>query len=569
MAYPLAWLESLQDPGACRLRLVPEYFSGIPYVGDRSGAIDVADMRQIGPVSRSVQVYRWTASHGSTTINLLPSAVDPLRLRKGSLWALELETAAGAHPLWRMWLRESRRVMSGGQDAYRLTFTDLPNMPARARDGTSDLSLFTNAGAEEALTAGYTTGGGTVTIASTASFLARTVLSSPDGLLRIDPSSGDSFFVRWSAKTATTLTDAGSDQYGTTRANTPAGTAVSLGYYEGHPARFVEELYTGTSASVSAGRSNADPGWLVLPEHLYDRSDSEVQVIRSGGAPPTAGAHDWAFWTDAPMTMDVAATWLGTGGWYITQRAGKVTARTLPLLPVYWDPDIAVHVDHVISLRDLKARGGGAAELSADLFGDARWPVEYLSVRVGTQAGTAVSPVAAAVRTRAFPVQEYYGVDLDNTERIVEETAVSIPYGIKPEQGGLIGLRAVQRTYRHRYTRASTDLPGQGGPALYAETGNNLKIARALSQFVVHAPMVVRMRVLGPHPEYTLGDVVRFGDDFEGIAAADGGTLAGRLGMIAGVSMDLTGWANTVEVWVPPLHAIDRSADGAAADPQG
>lgn len=578
MSYPLAWLESLQDPGACTLRLVPEYFTGIPYVGSRADAIDVSQMRQIGAVARSLQPYRWAASHGSCSIDILADAVDPLRLRKGSLWALELETREGAHPLWRMWLTSARLVHSGGSNVYRLSFLDLPAMPARALDGVSDLSLFSDAGTRQALTSGYTPGGN-VSVASTAAFHARTVGGSSDGLLRLEDSSGSgpgpggngSFLVRWDAKTGTTLSDVGSNQYGTTRSSVSPGngTAVSLGFYEGHPARFVEELYTGESASVSAGRSNADPGWLKLPGYLYDRSDSEVQVIRSGGAPPTPGAHDWAFWTDAPMTMDVAVTWLGTGGWFITARGGRVTARTLSPLPVYWDPDVEPRVEHTINLRDLKARDNGAAELSVDLFGDARWPVEYLSVRVSTQAGTGVSPVSSAARTRAFPVQEVYGVDLDNTERYVEETSVSIPYGVQPTRGGLIGLLAVRRTYRHRYQVAAVDLPGQGGPALYAETTNNLKIARALSQFVVHAPQIVRMRIVGPHPEYTLGDVVQFGADFAGIPTADGGNLAGRVGMIAGVNMDLAAWANTVEVWIPPLYPVDRSANGGAANPQG
>lgn len=576
MSYPLAWLESLQDPGACTLRLVPEYFTGIPYVGSRADAIDMSQIRQIGAVARSLQPYRWAASHGSCSIDILADAVDPLRLRKGSLWALEFETREGAHPLWRMWLTSARLVHSGGENVYRLSFLDLSAMSARALDGASDLSLFANAGTRQELTSGYTPGG-TVSVSSTAAFHARTIGGNPDGLLRLEdssatgsgPGASDSFFVRWNAKTGTTLSDVGSDQYGTTRHSviSPNGVAVSLGFYEGHPARFVEELYTGESASVSAGRSSADPGWLKLPEYLYDRSDSEVQLIRSGGAPPTSDAHDWAFWTDVPMTMDVAVTWLGTGGWFITCRGGRVTARTLSLLPVYWDPDVDPHVTHTIDLSELKARDNGAAELSSDLFGDARWPIEYISVEVSTQASTGISPVSSAARPRAFPIQQVYGVDLDNTERFVEETSVSIPYGIAESRGGTTGILAIRRTYRHRYQIAAIDLPS-GGPALYAETSNNLKIARALSQFVVHAPQIVRMRVMGPHPEYTLGDVVRFGDDFAIIPTADGENLAGRVGMIAGVNMDLAAWANTVEVWVPPLHPVDRSATSGIADPQ-
>lgn len=563
MAYRSEWLDEVNSGHIREVRLQPAYVTGAPYPGDV--VLTLSQIIEFSEVSRAIQPMEWSATHGGATVRIVAGALPPLSRRRGSLWELVIETAtAGADVVWRMWLTGTSDSYSGGQMTTVLTLQDIQAMQSRAVAPGGDLTLFAYAGEQQALTGTYTVGS-TVPIGSTSSFYARTVSGNPAGMCRITPdtSGNDEFFVRWNASTATTLTDAGADPYGTTRATTAAGTVTSLGYYEGHPARFAEELYTGRS--VSGIRSVSDSGSLGLPDELYDTSDSEVQVIRTGGAPPTSGAHAWGFWVDAPMTMDLAAKWLAAGGWFVTQRGGRVTCRHLTEVPTYWDPDADDTPDHTIEVGDLKSDGSGAVELESAPYGDGRWPAEYRRVRVYTQAGTGTAPIAGTT-ARSYPTLDYLGVDLDNTERTTKEETVLFNGGVNRD----LSVAWVERIVTTRITRARVDMPN--GPALYAETANNAKIAGDLARYTVHAPHVVTATVIGMHPEYTLGDRVRLGDSFAIAPSADGGTLAGRVGLLAGVRMDLAGMACTVEVWIPPLQAVDISTGGgidASPSPQG
>lgn len=567
MSYRLAFIEEINTEGIVELWLVPRYFSGTPYVGDAGlslRGIRTPDGTQpmglvsVSPASRALQPWRWQCSHATPVVEVVPDALDTSQLRRGSVWQLVAYTRASSGVLWTGILQSVKAKKDASGYRLELPFVDLASMATRASPDADGLTLFSYAGTTVAEDGGGYGGGSTLTVTSTADFFARTVAGASRGLVRVEPTGGTPFLARWTAKTATTLTISGSGEYGTTiTAAASASPVVSLGYYEGHPARFAQEVYTGESATASRGI--ADSGYLRLPADLWHQPDSDTAVSRYPGL-------EYGFWTDAPVQMEAISDWLGRGGFWVTTRAGRVTCRTFPDVGAWWstrvDPEAA---DHVLAMEDLAVRSPGEGPLLCEtsIFGDSRWPQEYATVTVTTQAGSASTPSAGVYEKRAYPTLDAYVVDLDNTEEEVEEIVTVENGGIA--SGSSYEVNWVQRTRRIRVTRAQIDMP-QGGPAMYAAPANRSELADRLSPWVVYAPQVVRCTMAGPHPEYTVGDSVEFGEDWD-LPSAVGGTLAGLYGMIAAVTSDPVAHTCRVEVWLPAQRRVAFSGSG-AVDPQ-
>ena len=570
MTYLPAFTDEINREGARDFVLRPRYFTGTPYVGDqglsfRGGTYDgiryPAGLLSISPISRRVRPYRWQASHGTCEVTIDPSTIDPDSLRRGSVWQLIAFTRTASGALWTATLDRVRLRKDGSGFRYVLSLIDIAAMQARADTGT-DLSLFGYAGSAVTTTNGAGASATTYRVTSTADFYARTEVGTR-GLLLVKPdSSADPFLARWTAKTSTRFTVINADQYGTTKTNVPVGSELlSLGYFEGHPSRFAQELYTGSSPVGT--RSLADSGYLRLPEDLWSQSDSESEVARTSDL-------EYAFWCDSPIQMDSAADWLGIGGFFVTMHHGRVTCRTVPDLGAYWittvtSPTYPGPDRYLLSMSDLAVRGPGSApiRLETDLYGSGQWQTEYLQLAVETQAGTAKVPSLASAEKRGCPTLSEYRIDLNNTSREITETVYTFP-----------GLDAnleptwIERTVRTSRIRAAYQMP-QSGPAMYATTANNNELANRLSPYIVHAPQVVPATFAGPHPEYTLGDSVKFDDSWD-LPAACGGTIAGLQGMIAGTSMDVLGLTHTLTIWIPPQRLLPFSAAGSTLrDPQG
>ncbi|MGA0848323.1 MAG: hypothetical protein ACO3RX_00080 [Chthoniobacterales bacterium] len=569
MTYRLAFLDQINTEGARDFVLRPDYFTGVPFVGtaglsfmgsEYEGTRYPAGLLSISPVSRQVRAWRWQASHGTPDVTVDPTAIDPDSLRRGSVWELIALTRSESGLLWRCLLDRVRLKKDSGGWRYVLSFVDIAAMTARASPDTDDLTLFSYAGQTTTMTSNAGAAATTYNVASTADFFARSAPGTR-GLLRGEPSSGsaDPFLAGWTAKTATSFTVYAGGQYGTTKTGMSSGsTVVSLGYFEGHPARFAQEIYTGESPGAS--RSVADSGYLRLPPHMWNQPDSEARYAETSDL-------EYAFWTDAPVQMEAVADWLGIGGWFPTMCHGLVTCRTLPDVGAYWTTTVRPDPKHILRMSDLAVRGTGSApiRLETDLYGSGEWQLEYLQTAVATQAGTALAPSTATAEKRAYPTLSEYRIDLDNSATEVSFHTYLSPSGI--HAGSSYGLPLVMRTRRIETQRSAVHMP-QNGPALYATTANNLELARRLSPYIVHAPQILTATFAGPHPEYTLGDPILFAEDWD-LPAAVGGTIAGLQGMIAGTSMDVLGLTHTVTIWIPPQRSIPFAAAGAAVrDPQ-
>ncbi len=563
MTYRLAFIDEINRLGARDLVLRPRYFTGTPYVGDTSAGVSMRGgtydgtyyrpgLLTVSPASRNLSPWSWSASHSSPSVTVDPSVINPEGLRRGSVWELVAFTANQSGPLWVGFLADVALRKDSNGHRYDLNFTEITGMQARAAPDDSDLTLFSYAGRETTLSNNFSTSHANLRLTSTADCIARTTnLGVIEGLIRVEPSGGGAaFLMAWNAKTSARLTRDGAARYGTTLAAASAGdTAVPLGFYEGHPSRFAREIYTGSSPAGT--RSVSDSGFLKLPEDLFDGSDTEVQLIRTPDL-------DWGFWTDKPIRMDDVSRWLGIGGWWLTMRHGRVTCRTFPDLGAYWEsvvsrPTYPGPGRYVINFADLATRGPGRGPIKCEssIYGGGSWQSEYLQVAVKTQAGTFRHPASGLTSRRGFPVQQELAIDLDNREE--SETAEFVM--LFPPVGDETWRELVRRFV---IPRVSTDMPG-GGPAMYATTANGAELAKRIAPWAVHAPQIIRCTVAGPHPEYTIGDSVLLGDDWD-LPSAVGGTVAGLYGMIAGVSMDILGLTNTITIWVPPQQEIPQSA---------
>lgn len=569
MAYRLAFIDEINRLGPRDIILRPRFFTGTPGVGSeglsmRGGTYDGTYYRpgilSVAPATRNLSPWSWSASHASPAITVDPTTIDPDGLRRGSVWELVAYTRTQSGVLWTGLLDRVRLKKDVRAWRYELAFRDITSMQARAAVDDSDpLTLFDYAGKETTLTNDYT-GGSTFRVASTADFYARSdVTAGTEGLFRVDRSGASSYFVQWSAKTSTTLTRIGSNQYGTTIGFAAAGApVVSLGYFEGHPAVFAQELYTGES--FRGVRSVADSGFLRLPDDLFDDTETRSQYGRTPDL-------EYGFWTDQPLRMDDAARWLGRGGFWLTMRHGRVACRTFPDLGAYWESVVTRRPHpgpgrYLLNFADLATRpayGSAPIRLESDIYGDGRWQVEYLQAKVSTQDSTAAAPSAALATRRGYPVLAEHVIDLDNTTtEIRRDLSLFWPIVHNGE------------TWVHNYetttiTRGQTTLPN-GGPVMYTTTTNNAELAGRLAPWIVHAPQIVTCTVAGSHPEYTIGDSVLFGEDWD-LPSAVGGTVAGLYGVIAGVSMDVLGFVNTITIWIPPQREIPLSA-GASLVPQ-
>lgn len=570
MAYTLRFIDEINTLGPRDLVLRPRYFSGTPYVGAaglsmRGGTYDgtyyPAGILSVAPASRNLSPWSWSASHASPAVTVDPTTVDPDGLRRGSVWELVAYTRTQSGVLWTGLLDRVRVKKDARAWRYELGFRDLTGMQARAAEADSEpLTLFDYAGKETTITSDYSGSGTTLHVASTADFYARSdVTAGTEGLLLVNRPNGDPYFMRWSAKTGTTFTRIGSNQYGTivgiAKVDAPV---VSLGYFEGHPAAFAQELYTGES--FRGVRSAADSGFLRLPDDLYDDTETRSQYAKTPDL-------EYGFWTDRPLRMDDAARWLGRGGFWLTMRHGRIACRTFPKIGAYWEsivsrPSYPGPGRYVLNFADLATRpayGSAPIRLESDIYGDGRWQVEYLQAKVATQAGTAAEPSAALATRRGYPVLAENLIDLDNTTAEIRRD-LNLFWPIV--HNGETWVKNYETT---TITRGQTTLPN-GGPVMYATTTNNAELAGRLAPWIVHAPQIVTCTVAGCHPEYTIGDSVLFGEDWD-LPSAVGGTVAGLYGVIAGVSMDVLGFVNTITIWIPPQREIPLSA-GASLVPQ-
>lgn len=169
-----------------------------------------------------------------------------------------------------------RREISGQQFIQVLECRDiLSALRSRITATSTQLGLFYDVDSTTTLSASYTVGDSSLSVASSTLFTAET---GGLGALLV----GD-FYLYWSAKGAGsfTLDTPASDRHGTTRASAASGTeVVEVARLYGHPIDIFRKVLTSTGNATNGAYDTLPVGWgLALPQEWL--SNSEMDLYRA------------------------------------------------------------------------------------------------------------------------------------------------------------------------------------------------------------------------------------------------------------------------------------------------
>ncbi|MGA0945859.1 MAG: hypothetical protein ACO3UW_08845 [Candidatus Nanopelagicales bacterium] len=169
-----------------------------------------------------------------------------------------------------------------------------------------------------------------------------------DGVIRVTPhpdnaAGTDAFYLRWNGTTGTAFDlPTGLGILGTTAIVLDDGRIHDVDevlFVEDHPLQVAAKMLvsTGTGYNGPYDRLPETWGWGI-PQEYVDIEDIEYWVYQSK---PATGSDSWQVWTDERQDNpgDWLITLLASGGFYLTMRQGRLTARAL--VPVADRPGLA------------------------------------------------------------------------------------------------------------------------------------------------------------------------------------------------------------------------------------
>lgn len=178
------------------------------------------------------------------------------------------------------------------------------------------------------LSGAYTPGDSVLNLTSAAGFR----LADGVGACLVTPTSGDLFVLTYTGTTATTLTGvSGAAVLGTTAAAALVGDTVSeVAYYSEHPLNVARSVLVSTGTGTNSAADLLPESWgLGIPEGLVDASD--IKSFIPNATPSIGGGDKWE-WGRAVADPSPAAAlfpWLQSGGFFVTQIQGDLTARAI------------------------------------------------------------------------------------------------------------------------------------------------------------------------------------------------------------------------------------------------
>jgi len=274
----------------------------------------------------------WSSTLGAFVLRLTPEAGSTLRvlIKRGSI--LEVHVAFPG--------TQGNRVMLGKvvdvdnrPGGMRIECYDLVSALYNRLDNTDaeKLSLFSDVGASTTLSGNYTAGSGTMSVADTSAF-QKSAKAPTRGLLLVTPTTGDPFYLKWSASTASIFTVVTSGaSFGTTDVDAVIGDTIThVGYLRGHPLDLVRQVLVSTGAAA-AGTSDILPAewgfgldvdWLDVNDTIAWRDS----VLASSTL--ASGTYEWEIKIEAPQ---LGITWLtsllNAAGLFLATRQGSLTVH--------------------------------------------------------------------------------------------------------------------------------------------------------------------------------------------------------------------------------------------------
>jgi hypothetical protein len=221
------------------------------------------------------------------------------------------------------------RQVRGRKPAWVIELVDAPTgLRQRPTNDPTAIELFYDLDPDDytTLAADYTVGDATINVSSTTGFNMRTA---GIGAVAVTPSSGDAFYLTYSAASANTFTLTGSDVMGTTRVNASAGDRVDrVAYLYGHPIVIALQVLTSGYGGANGFYDVHPLSWgLQVPVGYVDVWDS---IYYAGSvAVVSSGTYSWSY--PQRQAEGDALGWLSdflrVGGFYLTMRQGSITVR--------------------------------------------------------------------------------------------------------------------------------------------------------------------------------------------------------------------------------------------------
>ena len=286
----------------------------------------------------SVIPQRWSVTFGGFSIQLSGSVGTILpNIRKGQIAVLHCSVNGGKSEKIAIGQLHS---FSGTRGLYTLQFIDIfgalqTRLDTRAGtlNSTSDKPRFTffyNVGQKTTTTATLSTTDVTLSVADTSVF-NKSLKSGSKGILKCIPTTGDTFYLLWSAKTSTTFTVETTTYNNATRIPLPSGSeVVYCAWLYGEPYEILASILLSTGTSSNGEFDVYPEEWGIggkIGQWVFDVSDAKrfsKEIVRADG-----GDYDIGIAIESPLTDGIRSiiNIFSTVGIWPVYRQGSVSLR--------------------------------------------------------------------------------------------------------------------------------------------------------------------------------------------------------------------------------------------------
>jgi hypothetical protein len=240
-----------------------------------------------------------------------------------------LNTSAGPERIFLGSVESMNRV--GTQ--CTLTLRDIRSA-LRTRISATQGSLFHETADTDTLGGSYNAGATTITLSGAVPSAFAVDTTSTRGAVRIDPTTGDPFYLTFTGTSGSTLTGvASSAVMGTTAVNAAIGDVVTpCAWLEGNPIDIALRILTSTGTAANGTDDTMPASWgYALPHAIIDRTDAILarEIVTPYPAPSTAASYHVAHAVDSsqPAGFDWLSSFLALFGVWIVVRQGSISFR--------------------------------------------------------------------------------------------------------------------------------------------------------------------------------------------------------------------------------------------------
>lgn len=290
----------------------------------------VSGLTSVTALGQRLQPVEWSSQLGGFTVDVVGAeacAAVLLSCARGTVMAVYMGFEGWPESEWQRIclgaVRDIQATQAGGA-TLRITHDDLVTATRQRFDpDATECALFADMPASTTLSASYTAGDSSITVASATPFNGRTA-----GLLRIVPSSGDPFYLRYTARSGTTVTVATTASYGTTAASASAGAQVYVvAWIQGHPLTIAYRILASRDGTNGVQDVLPTQWGLGITDSLIDADD--IQAFQDVVWTISPATYEWTVYEESAVddAYGWLTGWLGLAGGFLAMRQGRITVR--------------------------------------------------------------------------------------------------------------------------------------------------------------------------------------------------------------------------------------------------